>query len=215
MQFKNAFWILIPRIFTINFIGGYIMRTLIGTWRGVPCFKLPSDLIMLAEVIHRVKPDIIIESGCAQGGSTLFLRDMARLVKPEVVVCTIDLNLPRTLDYQIGIRAFQASSTLEDTVQGVKSQITPQDVVLVDLDSDHDKDHVLREMELYGALVTPGSYLIVEDTNINGNPVLEGFGDGPMEAVREFLPLHPDFQIDKYCEKFGVTFFPSGWLKRS
>jgi len=67
---------------------------------------------------------------------------------------------------------------------------------------------------MYAPLVTPGSYLIVEDTNINGNPVYPEFGPGPMEAVQEFLPEHPEFEVDRECEKFGLTFNPSGYLRR-
>ena len=87
--------------------------------------------------------------------------------------------------------------------------------VMVVLDSDHIKSHVLKELDALSSLVTKGSYLIVEDTNINGHPVLPNFGDGPWEALHEWLPNHPEFEIDKSCEKFGITFFPDGFLKRT
>jgi cephalosporin hydroxylase len=86
--------------------------------------------------------------------------------------------------------------------------------VLVTLDSLPTREHVLKEMEIYSKLVTPGSYLVVQDTNINGNPVYPSFGPGPHEAVQEFLQAHDNFVVDRSREKFLLTFYPGGWLKR-
>ena len=86
--------------------------------------------------------------------------------------------------------------------------------VLVVLDSDHSRDHVLAEPRAYAPLVTPGSYLVVEDTNINGHPVYEAFGPGPMEAVQDFLKERDDFEADRSREKFLLTFNPRGWLRK-
>ena len=85
---------------------------------------------------------------------------------------------------------------------------------MVVLDSDHSRDHVLQELELYAPLVTPGCYLVVEDTNVNGHPVSPGFGPGPMEAVTEFLGTTDDFEVDRGREKLMLTFNPSGYLRR-
>ncbi len=82
------------------------------------------------------------------------------------------------------------------------------------LDSDHHKEHVLRELEIYSKFVTRESYIIVEDTNINGHPVRSKFGPGPMEAVKEFLKMNDDFIIDRSREKFYLTFNPDGYLKK-
>jgi len=82
------------------------------------------------------------------------------------------------------------------------------------LDSDHARDHVLRELELYGPLVTPGCYVIVEDTNVNGHPVSPEFGPGPREAVDEFLRRNDDFEVDRERERLLMTFNPSGYLRR-
>ncbi len=82
------------------------------------------------------------------------------------------------------------------------------------LDSDHRREHVLRELELYSRFVTPGCYLVVEDTNINGHPVAPTFGPGPMEAVRDFLASTDDFEVDHSREKLLLTFNPSGYLRR-
>ncbi len=85
---------------------------------------------------------------------------------------------------------------------------------MVILDSDHSRDHVLRELELYSPLVTPGCYLVVEDTNVNGHPVSPEFGPGPMEAVEAFLETTNDFEVDRSREKLLLTFNPSGYLRR-
>ncbi len=85
---------------------------------------------------------------------------------------------------------------------------------MVVLDSDHSKENVLNELRMYDALVTENSYLIVEDTNINGHPALPEFGSGPMEAVEEFLKENKTFDVDKNKEKFFLTFNPRGYLKR-
>ena len=85
---------------------------------------------------------------------------------------------------------------------------------MVILDSDHGKDHVLNELRTYSPFVTKGSYLIVEDTNINGHPVLHDFGPGPMEAVEDFLKENQNFTVDKSKEKFYLTFNPKGYLRK-
>ncbi len=106
------------------------------------------------------------------------------------------------------------SSTSDAIFQEVKNSIHPGERVMVSLDSDHHKAHVLNELRLYSTIVTVGNYLVVEDTDINGHPILPEFGPGPMEAVEEFLKNNPDFMQDRSREKFGVTMFPGGWLKR-
>jgi cephalosporin hydroxylase len=85
---------------------------------------------------------------------------------------------------------------------------------MVTLDSDHHAAHVAEELRLYSQLVTPGSYLVVEDTHFNGYPILPKFGPGPHEAVDAFLRSNPDFTRDGSREKFGMTFNPGGWLRR-
>ena len=106
------------------------------------------------------------------------------------------------------------SSTSAPLLEEVRRRIAGKARVMVILDSDHKKDHVLEELRLYSPLVTKDSYLIVEDTNINGHPVFPGFGPGPMEAVDEFLAGNPMFQRDRSRERFFVTFNPGGYLRR-
>ena len=83
------------------------------------------------------------------------------------------------------------------------------------LDSDHSRDHVLAELDAYSSLTAVGHHLVVEDTNVNGNPVAPNYGPGPMEAVEDFLVRNPDFEVDPSMEKFKVTFNPNGYLKRT
>jgi cephalosporin hydroxylase len=99
-------------------------------------------------------------------------------------------------------------------VERVRKAVGNIETVLVILDSDHHGDHVARELQAYAPIVTPGSYLIVEDTNLNGNPVAPNFGEGPWEAVRSFLKSHKEFEADPSMEKFLLTFNPGGFLKR-
>ncbi|GAI83537.1 unnamed protein product, partial [marine sediment metagenome] len=99
-------------------------------------------------------------------------------------------------------------------VEKVKSLVGNEDKIMVILDSDHSKQNVLNELRIYSKFVTKGSYLIVEDTNINGHPVYPEFGPGPMEAVDDFLKENKDFVVDKNKEKLILTFNPNGYLKK-
>lgn len=185
-------------------------------WFGIPALKCPLDLWLYQEIINEQKPDFIIESGVAFGGTTAFLADMCNLAgKGEVI--GIDINISEqtrlSLSKYNNIRLIQGSSVSSDVVQQV-SQLVNDKNALVILDSDHAKDHVLQEILTYCKFVPQGGYLIVEDTNLNGHPVFPEFGPGPMEAVEEFLKENSEFYIDKDCHKFITTFNPNGYLKR-
>ena len=106
------------------------------------------------------------------------------------------------------------SSIDDDIVASVKAEIGPEDRVLVVLDSDHSRDHVVAELRTWGPVVTPGSYCVVEDSNVGGHPVSRDFGPGPMEAIETFLGESDAFVIDREREKFFMTFNPNGYLKR-
>jgi acyl dehydratase len=107
------------------------------------------------------------------------------------------------------------SSTSSETLDDLRATIGADERVMVVLDSDHSKDHVLEELRLYSSLVTAGQYLIVEDTNLNGHPVLPEHGAGPMEAVEAFLAEASDFRRDPSKDKFLLTFNPCGYLLRA
>ena len=182
-------------------------------WLGVRTRKCPMDLWVYQEILTEQRPDVIVETGTAKGGSSLFLASLCTLLDGGRVI-TVDIEDqvgdardPR-VSYLVG------SSTADEIVEQVEKQIRPGERVMVILDSDHRYDHVLRELELYAPMVTPGSYLIVEDTNVNGHPVKPGFGPGPMEALDTFLASHPEFEVDPSREKFLLTFNPRGYLRR-
>lgn len=179
-------------------------------WLGIPTQKCPLDLWIYQEIIFEVKPDIIIECGTAKGGSALFLASMCDLVKRGRVI-TIDIEDIEGRPKHERITYLLGSSTSPQTVEQVKNMIESGVNIMVILDSDHSKHHVLNEMRIYGEFVTKGSYLIVEDTNIN-HPVPSELELGPMEAVEEFLRENECFVVDRSKEKFFMTFNPSGYL---
>jgi len=182
-------------------------------WLGAPMLKCPFDLWVYQEIIYELKPDVIIESGTGKGASALFFASICDLIgKGRVVTIDVEENAERSkherITYLIG------SSTSEAILTKVRTLIGEHDQVLVVLDSDHSMQHVLKEIELYSELVTQGSYLIVEDTNINGHPVSPEFGPGPMEAVQAFLKENNEFAVDREREKFFLSFNPNGYLKK-
>lgn len=183
-------------------------------WRGVPLYKCPLDLWIYQELIHDHKPDLIIETGTCAGGSALYMADMCEMFGAGRVV-TID-----TLVHEAGqpqhdrVTYLTGSSTAESIVAQVREMIPRQGTVMVMLDSDHRRDHVLAEMQIYGELVSPGSYMIVEDTFLNGHPVRPNYGPGPMEAINAFLARNSEFIVDREKEKFLMTFHPRGYLRK-
>lgn len=183
-------------------------------WMGVKILQYPGDMASLQEIIYETRPDTIVETGTFSGGSAFFMAQILFLAGlPESRVITIDIKKPdNPPNYRNMITYLQESSVSAACMDFVKNQIKGRVMVL--LDSDHKKAHVLKEMELYGPLVSPGCYMIVQDSNINGHPVLPGFGPGPFEAIHEYLLAHTDFEIDKYREKHLMTFLPDGYLKK-
>jgi cephalosporin hydroxylase len=180
-------------------------------WLGVPIVKMPLDLMLYQEIIFEVKPDVIIESGTFNGGSALFFASMLDLINKGKIM-TIDVSPQPNLPIHPRISYIKGSSLEDDILQAIEGFIKSGDVVLVCLDSDHTKQHVLNELKAYSKFVTKGSYLICEDTNINGHPVLPDHGAGPMEAVQQFLQTNNDFTIDESKHKFFVSFNLNGYL---
>lgn len=183
-------------------------------WFGTPLLKCPMDLWIYQEIIHEVKPDVILECGTKDGGSARFMAHLLDILNHGRII-TVDIAQPSIpppahprIEYILG------SSTAPETVSKVKSRIQPGEKVMVILDSDHRRDHVLEELKQYKNLVNKGSYLIVEDSNVGGHPVYKQYGPGPMEAIVEFMKNNNEFVIDKSKEKFYLTFNPSGYLKR-
>lgn len=182
-------------------------------WLGVPVFKCPFDLWVYQEILFETRPDVIIETGTANGGSALFLASLCDLINHGEII-TVDVEEAKERPKHPKIKYLLGSSTSSEIIEKIKNLIKDKNKIMVILDSDHHKEHVLNELKIYSQFVTKGNYLIVEDTNINGHPVFQEFGPGPMEAVEEFLKENKNFVIDKNKEKFYLTFNPNGYLKR-
>ena len=190
------------------------LRTWSNTrWLGVPAQKCAFDLWVYQELLHELRPAVIVECGTADGGSALFLASICDLLgEGEVVSVDIRENPGRPLHDRITY--LTGSSTAPAIVKAVQERVEGRSPVLVLLDSNHERDHVLDEMRLYGPLVTRGSYLVVEDSNINGRPVLSEFGPGPGEAIDAFLAESDGFDVDESREKYFLTFNPRGYLRK-
>jgi cephalosporin hydroxylase len=188
---------------------GYIFQR--TSWMGVPCQKCPLDLWIYQEILHEVRPDLVIETGTNLGGSALFLAQMFDLLGHGHVVSIDIVDLPRPAHPRI---TYVAGSSSDAALVARAVDGRPRHACMVVLDSDHSEAHVAKELELLSPYVTRGSYLIVEDTNINGHPTYPTYGPGPFEAVTKFLVARPEFQVDRSREKFLMTFNPSGYLRR-
>lgn len=187
-------------------------------WLGVSCWKLPFDAFIIQEIIWNIQPDFIIETGTGKGGSAVFYASILEIIgKGKVVTCDIegkcDYNkIPKKLKKRIifehgGSTNPLVFSRIEKKVKGKKN--------IVILDSDHNCDYVRQEMSMYSTFVPVESYMIVEDTHVNGHPVPWKWGDGPYEAVEDFLDFHgEEWEADYWCEKYIMTFNPKGYLRR-
>lgn len=197
------------------------------TWLGRPIIQFPQDIIAMQEIIWQVKPDLIIETGIAHGGSLIFYASMLELLGGDGQVLGIDIDIRKHNLVEIEkhpmfkmITMIEGSSTDGEVVKQVYNFAKNKKRILVALDSNHTHDHVLKELQLYSSLVTNGSYLVVFDTVIEDMP--EGFfpdrpwgkGNNPKTAVWEFLKTNDRFEIDKEIEnKLLITVVPDGYLK--
>lgn len=191
-------------------------------WLGTPAYKCPLDLWVYQEILFRTRPDVIVETGTWAGGSALYLATICDLLGTGRIV-TVDIKDEEAV--RKGLRSARVrcrpahsrityltgSSVDPEVIARVRGELAPDDRVMIVLDSDHSKEHVLAEMRAYAPLVTADCYLVVEDTI--GDHVAPGFG-GPGEAVEQFLAEDPSFAVDRGCEKFLMTFNPAGYLKR-
>jgi len=182
-------------------------------WFGIPVKKCPLDLWIYQEIIFEQFPDIIIESGTYLGGTAFYLAYLCDLIDNGEVI-SIDILENEGRPNHKRIKYLIGSSTSEYIKKEIINYVKEKEKILVILDSDHTKQHVLNELRFYSKLVSIGSYIIVEDSDLAGNPVYRGPGEGPMEAINEFLKENDEFIIDKTKEKFFMTFNPNGFLKR-
>ncbi len=182
-------------------------------WRGVSVQKSPFDMWAYQELLYETKPDVLVEAGTFKGGSAYYFASLFDMIGKGRVI-SIDIEEQPNLPQHPRITYLKGSSTDPAMIDKVKSLLEPGDRVMVSLDSDHHKGHVLQELRLYGPMVSPGCYLVVEDTHMGGHPILPKHGPGPLEAVEEFLAGKPPFTVDRTREKFLMSFNRGGWLKR-
>jgi cephalosporin hydroxylase len=183
------------------------------SWLGVPCKKYPTDLWVYQEIIFANKPDVIIETGTLCGGSALYLASMLDLIGHGHVI-SIDLEFREGRPRHDRITYITGSSTSSSVISQLEPFLRGSSKRMVILDSDHSKAHVEEELRIYSRFVTPGQYLIVEDSSINGHPVYAKFGPGPFEAIMSFLKTTDDFVVDGTREKFFLSANHSGNLRR-
>jgi len=212
-------------------------------WMGRPIIQYPQDMVAMQELIWQVKPDLIIETGIAHGGSLIFsasmlaLLDMAEAIesgktldprqsKRAVLGVDIDIRSHNRAAIErhpmaSRIRMIQGSSIAADTIAQVQDVASKYARILVSLDSNHTHEHVLGELEAYAPLTSVGSYCVVFDTLIEDMPKELfpdrpwGPGDNPKTAVWEWMKTHPEFEIDRSIQhKLQITVAPDGFLKR-
>lgn len=212
-------------------------------WLGRPIIQVPQDIVALQELFWLTRPDVVIETGIAHGGSLVLSasllalldycdavaeREMLDPTSPRRRVLGIDIEIRKHNREAIEahpmcsrIELVEGSSTADDVVARAREFATNKDNVLVILDSNHTHEHVLAELEAYAPLVTAGSYCVVLDTAIEDMPDGMfpdrpwGKGDNPKTAVWAFLEDHPEFEIDRRIhEKLLITVAPDGFLRR-
>ena len=197
------------------------------TWLGRPIIQYPQDMIALQEIIWHVKPDLIIETGIAHGGSLILSASILELIGGNGQVLGIDIDIREHNRVEIEkhpmfkqITMIEGSSVDEKVAKQVYDFAKDKKQILVVLDSMHTHDHVLKELELYSSLVTKGSYMVVFDTIIEDMPDdfysdrPWGKGNNPKTAVCEFLKTNDRFVVDKEIEnKLLITVAPDGYLK--
>lgn len=198
------------------------------SWMGRPIIQYPQDIMAMQELIWQVKPDLIIETGIAHGGSLIFYASMLELLGGDGRVIGIDLDIREHNRIEIEkhpmykrIEMLEGSSTDPEIIDSVKELAKGKKSVMVVLDSNHTHEHVLEELRLYSPFVTVGSYCVVFDTIVEDLPDdffsdrPWGKGNNPKTAVHEFLKENDSFEIDDNVEnKLLITVAPDGYLKR-
>lgn len=191
------------------------------TWEGIPAIKSPLDMWLYQQIIWELRPSLVVEFGTNRGGSAVYFSRLLAALGGERHVLTVDIENAQVDPqvYESGNVLFHHSSTVDGSVARRIEELRasfPGPLFAI-LDSDHSRGHVLRELELITPLLRTGDRVVVEDTNINGNPVLPDWGPGPLEAVQEFLARSPhSYERDRASEAlFGWSFARHGFLIRT
>jgi cephalosporin hydroxylase len=190
-------------------------------FQNVQIEKNPLDLWMMQQIIYEVQPDFVIETGTWKGGSALyFAHTLNGMGLERSRVITVDIQDTHQVAsshplWKKYVTPFLGSST-DPEIAGRIAQLVKGKKTVIALDSDHSMEHVLKEMNLYAPMVSAGSYLVVEDTHIDGVPTDASFGPGPMAALRKYLESGGGklFEQDVAREAYIITFNPGGWLRR-
>lgn len=197
------------------------------SWMGRPIIQYPQDMIAMQEIIWELKPDLIIETGIAHGGSLVYYASLLELIgHGEILGIDIDIREHNRKAIEAHpmfkrIKMIEGSAVIQETVDKVKKYAEGKERILVSLDSNHTHEHVLQELNFYAPFVTPGSYIVVFDTIVEDlpNDYLPGRpwaqGNNPKTAVYEFLKQNQDFIIDESIDnKLLISVAPQGYLKR-
>jgi cephalosporin hydroxylase len=198
------------------------------SWMGRPVIQYPQDMIAMQEIIWQVKPELVIETGIAHGGSLIYYASLLELIgKGEVLGIDIDIREHNRREIEKHpmfkrIKMIEGSSIDSNVFEKVRHTAAGRQGVVVCLDSNHTHDHVLTELRLYSSLVTPGSYIVAFDTIVEDLP--EGYfsqkrpwgiSNNPRTAVDEFLEENNNFQVDESIDnKLLISVAPRGFLKR-
>ena len=197
------------------------------SWMGRPIIQIPQDIVAMQEIVWNVKPQLIIETGIAHGGSLVFYASMLELLDNGGMVLGIDIDIREKNRVEIEkhpmvkrIKMIQGSSIDKQIIKRVYRYAEGKSPVLVVLDSMHTHAHVLEELKAYSPLVTRGSYLVVFDTLVEDMPedMFDdrpwGKGNNPKTAVWEFIKSNNRFEVDIETEnKLVITYAPDGYLK--
>ena len=186
---------------------------------GYEILQCPFDLQIYQELIFSSKPEFMLQTGICGVGSIVYFSSILELMgtSNDVKVIGIDIELSKEAKEIKNDRVilFEGSSTSDEVVSKIKDYTQGKKGIII-LDSDHSETHVSKELSIYKDFVQKGCYLVVEDTNLNGNPVHPNFGPGPYEAVKKFLLENKDFRQDNQLWKRNLfSFHQYGWLVRT
>jgi cephalosporin hydroxylase len=205
----------IPEELQTEFTDAYwrSLRWQTTTWLGQRVNRAPSDLFAYQELLSRVRPDFVIETGGGNGGRALFLASICELLGTGQVI-SIDTKEGIDRPQHPRITYVTGKATDAATVEQVRELVGDGGAFVI-LGTHGRRDQMLDEFEAYHGLVSAGSYVVMENTILNGHPVWPSFGPGPAEAVRGALMRHTDFAPDPDIEKYVPTFNRAGFLRRN